>query len=48
VWTSPDGRKLEPHDLKLGGTDGHFTQIITGDLKASDKVITDAKAPGTP
>jgi len=48
VWTSPDGWKVAPHDLKLGGTDGHFTQVISGDLKPGDKVITDTKLPGTP
>jgi len=48
VWTTPDGKTLKPHDLRLGGTDGHFTQVIKGDLKPGDKVITDTKAPGTP
>ena len=48
VWISPDGRKLKPHDLRLGGTDGHSTQVIRGDLKPGDNVITDTKTPGTP
>jgi HlyD family secretion protein len=47
VWSSENG-KLKPHDLKLGGTDGHSTQVIQGDLKPGDKVITDSKLPGTP
>jgi HlyD family secretion protein len=47
VWSFENG-KLKPHDLKLGGSDGHHTQVIHGDLKPSDKVITDTKAPGTP
>lgn len=47
VWTLEKG-KLKPHDLKLGGTDGHSTQVLTGDLKPGDSVITDAKTPGQP
>jgi HlyD family secretion protein len=41
VWTLENGR-LKPHDLKLGGTDGHATQVLKGDLKPGDKVITDS------
>ena len=44
VWTE-DGRTLRQHDLKLGATDGRNTQIISGDLKAGDKVVTDLKSP---
>jgi HlyD family secretion protein len=44
VWTE-DGRTLKQHDLKLGATDGRNTQIISGDLKAGDKVVTDLKSP---
>ena len=47
VWTFENGR-LKPHDLKLGGSDGHSTQVIKGDLKPGDKVITDSKQPGQP
>jgi HlyD family secretion protein len=47
VWTF-EKSKLKPHDLRLGGTDGHSTQVIKGDLKPGDRVITDSKAPGTP
>lgn len=47
VWTTEKGM-LKPHDLKVGGTDGHSTQIVKGDLKPGDQVITDTKAPGTP
>ncbi len=47
VWTFDKGR-IKPHDLKLGGTDGHSTQMISGDLKPSDQVIVDNKTPGTP
>ena len=45
VWTL-DGGKLKPHDLKLGGSDGHSTQVLSGDLKPGEKVITDSKLPG--
>lgn len=45
VWTVEKG-KLKPHDLKLGGSDGHATQMIEGDLKPGDKLVTDAKMPG--
>jgi HlyD family secretion protein len=46
VWTE-DGRTLKPHDLKLGPTDGRLTQIVSGDLKVGDKVVTDIKQPDT-
>lgn len=47
VWALENAR-LKPHDLKLGGTDGHSTQVLKGDLKPGDKVITDSKLPGQP
>lgn len=47
VWTLENG-KLKPHDLKLGGSDGHATLVASGDIKPGDKVITDAKLPGQP
>ncbi len=46
VWVE-DGRTLKPHDLKLGPTDGRSTQVLSGDLKAGDKVVTDIKQPDT-
>jgi HlyD family secretion protein len=42
VWTE-DGKTLKPHDLKLGPTDGRRTQILSGDLKVGDQVVTDIK-----
>jgi HlyD family secretion protein len=42
VWTVENGR-LKPHDLKLGATDGHVTQMVKGDLAAGDAVVTDVK-----
>ena len=48
VWTE-DGKKLKPHDLKLGATDGRSTEIISGDLKPGDAVVTDlADKPAKP
>lgn len=47
VWTVIN-KKLKPHDLKLGGTDGHSTQMLSGDVKPGDQVIIDSKMPGTP
>ena len=51
VWTN-DGKTLKPHDLRLGATDGRSTQILTGDLKVGEQVVTDladkpAKQPGS-
>ncbi len=47
VWTLVN-KTLKLHDLKLGGTDGHVTQMLHGDLKPGDQVVTDSKMPGTP
>lgn len=48
VWIM-EGKKLVPHDIRLGATDGHASQVLTGDLKAGEDVVTDfAKAPGQP
>ncbi len=40
AWTE-DGKTLKPHDLRLGATDGHSSQILEGDLKPGDDVVTD-------
>jgi HlyD family secretion protein len=40
VWTE-DGKTLRPHDLRLGATDGRSTQILIGDLKPGQEVVTD-------
>jgi HlyD family secretion protein len=44
AWTVESGR-LKSHDLKLGATDGHVTQIVKGDLAAGDQIVTDTKSP---
>ena len=51
VWTQ-DGKTLKPHDVRLGPTDGRETQILIGDLKAGQEVVTDLadkpqKPPGS-
>ncbi|MBI3676362.1 MAG: efflux RND transporter periplasmic adaptor subunit [Proteobacteria bacterium] len=44
VWLQ-DGSSIVPHDLKLGATNGQFTQVISGDLSEDDKVVVDTKSP---
>jgi HlyD family secretion protein len=47
VWTV-DGASLKPHDIRLGPTDGRSTEVLSGDLKPGDAVVTDLadKKPG--
>ena len=42
VWTV-DGGTLKAHDLKLGPSDGHNTQVLHGDLTPGEKVVIDTK-----
>lgn len=42
VWTV-NGKSLKPHDLRLGPTDGHVTEVLKGDLKPGVRVVTDIK-----
>jgi HlyD family secretion protein len=44
VWLERDG-ELIPRDLKLGASDGHRTQVLSGDVAPGDAVVTDLKAP---
>ncbi|HWY15374.1 MAG TPA: efflux RND transporter periplasmic adaptor subunit [Rhizomicrobium sp.] len=51
VWTE-NGKTLKPHDIRLGATNGRSTQVLAGDLKVGDEVVTDladkpAKQPGS-
>jgi len=48
VWTE-DGASLKPHDIRLGPSDGRSTQILSGDLKPGDAVVTELadKKPGS-
>ncbi len=40
VWSLNAG-KPEPHDLKIGRSDGRNTEILSGDIKQGDSIITD-------
>jgi HlyD family secretion protein len=44
VWISDSG-KLTAHDVKLGGSDGKLTQVLSGDLKEGDAAVTDTATP---
>ena len=46
VWTEAGKGMLKPHDLKLGGSNGRFTVMLSGDVKPGDKLVTDSKTPG--
>jgi HlyD family secretion protein len=43
VWTVA-GKKLKVHDLKLGGSNGRYTVVLSGDIQPGDQVVTDSKA----
>jgi len=45
VWTVA-GKGLKAHDLKLGGSNGRFTVVLSGDIKPGDQLVTDSKTPG--
>jgi len=47
VWIV-DGKTLAPHDVRLGASDGRMTQMIEGDLKPGQDVVTELadKKPG--
>jgi len=47
VWTLTND-KPEPKKIKTGITDGSFTEIAEGDVKAGEMVITDALGAGSP
>lgn len=47
VWTL-NGDKPESKKIKTGISDGSFTEIKEGDVKAGDLVITDALGAGSP
>jgi HlyD family secretion protein len=41
VWilADPTTKKLKPVQIRTGITDGHYTEVISGDLKEGDMVI---------
>jgi HlyD family secretion protein len=47
VWVLQDGKPVA-RDLRIGHSDGRNTEVVSGDLKASERVITDIAAPPVP
>jgi len=50
VWTLDETKipkELNQHRLRLGVSDGTFTQIISGDLKVGDQVVTSVILPAS-
>ena len=47
VWTLNED-KPEPEKIKTGISDGSFTEVVEGDLKAGELVITDVLGGGSP
>ena len=39
---------IEPRDLQTGRTDGRMTEVLSGNLRRGDQVVTDIAAPGAP
>jgi HlyD family secretion protein len=39
VWLLEPGNKLRPVEIRTGITDGHYTEVVSGDLKEGDNVI---------
>jgi HlyD family secretion protein len=47
VWVLKDENQLEPKKVKLGLTDGTFTEVLAG-LDEGDAVVTEANDPNAP
>ena len=52
VWTY-DNKKLTSVSIRTGITDGHYTQVVDGNLKAGDNIIvglatSKVEGPGPP
>jgi len=47
IWTLNDD-KPEAKKIKTGISDGSFTEVVEGDVKAGELVITDALGAGSP
>ncbi len=39
VWLLEPGNKLRPAEIRTGITDGHFTEVVSGEVKGGDNVI---------
>jgi len=51
VWTLTADKKLKAEEIRTGITDGHYTQVIAGNLKPGDNIVTGlatAKVEGPP
>ena len=44
VWVV-NGAKITAHDIKLGASNGHETQVLDGDVRPGEEVATDIKKP---
>jgi len=44
VWVV-SGNSLKARDLKLGSTDGRYTQVLSGEIAAGDQLATELKSP---
>ena len=43
VWVL-EGNRPVPRDLRIGRNDGRNTEVLSGDLKAGEPIITDVAA----
>ena len=39
IWTMSADKKLVPVEIRTGITDGHYTEVVAGNLKAGDNII---------
>jgi HlyD family secretion protein len=42
------GERLEPVSVKTGLADGQFTQVVEGELKAGDTIVTNVSSATQP
>ncbi len=47
VWTLTQNNNLQRHEVKIGITDGSFTEMVEGDLKQGDMLVTSETTSGT-
>jgi HlyD family secretion protein len=48
VWTVDANKNLQPHRIKIGISDGTSTEMVEGDLKEDDVLVTGETTSGTP
>jgi HlyD family secretion protein len=44
VWVLDANNRPSPRDVRIGRSDGRNTEVLSGDLKAGERIITDAGA----